>query len=550
MEQAKGLKPASFARGASVMTLGTGISRITGFARTALLASVLGLTAKSMADAFNLANITPNIVYDLILGGVLSSLFIPVFIEYLQTRDEQEAWHVANAIFNITLVVLSIVTVALCVAAPWVIKAQTFLAHGRAQMEADATFLLRFFIFEVMFYGLCAIYTGILNSYKHFTIPAFAPIVNNVVVIATVAIYNFYPNKYLLAVGATLGVVGMALINIPWVRRTGFRYKPVFDLKHPAVRKIGRLAIPVVGYVLINQAGLWVVNILAAQVAGGISAFQYAYIFFQLPYGIVAVSIITALFPTLSEQSVKKDKPRMIQSTSLGIRTTAFIVIPASVGYAILSTPIVRLLLQRLNFGARDTAMLASVLLYFVIGLFFFSFFMLALKVFYSMQDTRTPMIIAGAIIGLNIAVDFIYFYSFKSDVMKVSGLALGNSTAYAAGTVLVWILLTKRLGGLDGKRVASSLSKICAASAVMGAVTWVVAWACEEFIGVRTFPQQLLQVGAAIFAGSAAYLLVAWLLRSEEMQALKRLIGRVLGRKGDGPSAQEVQGSGDTSED
>ncbi|TLM99934.1 murein biosynthesis integral membrane protein MurJ, partial [bacterium] len=280
------------------MTLGTGVSRITGFVRTAVLASVLGLTAKTMADAFNLSNITPNIVYDLILGGVLSSLFIPVFVEYLQTKDEEEAWYVANSIFNITLVVLTVVAVALCIAAPYVIKAQTFLAHGRSQMEAQATFLLRFFIFEVIFYGFCAIYAGILNSYKHFTIPAFAPIANNVVVIVTVIIYNFYPNEYVLAVGGTLGVVAMAMIQLPWVRRTGFRYRLVFDLKHPAVRKLGRLAVPVLAYVLINQIGLWVVNILAAQVQGGISAYQYGYIFFQLPYGIVAVSIITALFPT------------------------------------------------------------------------------------------------------------------------------------------------------------------------------------------------------------------------------------------------------------
>jgi putative peptidoglycan lipid II flippase len=514
------------------MTLGTGISRVTGFIRTAALASVLGLTAKAMADSFNLANITPNIVYDLILGGVLASLFIPVFVEYLQTRDEAEAWHVANSVFNLTLLVLVTISVALCIAAPWVIKAQTFLAHNRAQMEADATFLLRFFIFEVVFYGICAIYTGILNSYKHFTIPAFAPIANNIVVIGTVVIYNFYPNRYVLAIGATLGVIAMAMIQLPWVRRTGFRYKFVIDLKHPAVRKIGRLAVPVLAYVLINQIGLWVVNILASQVKGGISAFQYAYIFFQLPYGIVAVSIITALFPTLSEDSVRKDRKRIVDSTSLGIRTTAFVVIPASVGYAILSTPIVRLLLQRVNFGQADTEMLASVLLYFVLGLFFFSFFMLALKVFYSMQDTKTPMVVAGIIIGLNIAVDFIYFYTFKSNVMKVSGLALGNTTAYVAGTILVWAVLSRRMGGLDGRRVARSFAKILVASAALGGACWVTSWACQKYVGVATFPEQLLQVSASIIVAAAVYVGIALLLKSEEMHALRKLIARFLGRK------------------
>ncbi len=528
------MKKASFARGASMMTLGTGISRVTGFVRTAALASVLGLTTKAMADAFNLANITPNIVYDMILGGVLASLFIPVFVEYLQTRSEDEAWHVANAIFNITLVLLTAVTVALCVAAPYLIKAQTFLAHQRSATIADATFLLRFFIFEVIFYGFCAIWTGVLNSYKHFTAPAFAPIANNIVVIVTVVIYYFYPNRYLLAIGATLGVVAMALVLLPWVRRTGFRYKPVWDFKHPGVRKLGRLAGPVVIYVLINQVGLWVVNILAFQVRGGVSAFQYGYILFQLPYGIVAVSIITALFPTLSEQSVRSEKDRIIESTSLGVRTTAFILIPASVGFAVLSQPIVRLLFQHLNFNAHDTNMLASVLLYFVLGLFFFAVFMLVLKVFYSMQDTKTPMVVAALIIGLNIAVDFIYFYSFKTDLMKVSGLALGNSTAYFVGAIVVWLVLRRRLGSLDGPRVARSLARICVASVAMGAVCWGTAYLMARWVGVGSFGGELLQVTLAIVLASAVYVGASLLLKSEEMHALRTLVARFFKRSQD----------------
>jgi putative peptidoglycan lipid II flippase len=530
-EPGQGLKPASFARGASVMTLGTGVSRITGFVRTAALAAVLGLTAKSMADAFNLANITPNIIYDLILGGVLSSLFIPVFVEYLEKKTEDEAWYVANSVFNITIVLLTVMTVALCLAAPYVIKAQTFLAQSRYRMNADAIFLLRFFIFEVIFYGFCAIWTGILNSYKHFTAPAFAPIANNIIVIGAVAIYYYYPNRYVLAIGATLGVVAMALMLLPWVRRTGFRYKPIWDLRHPGVRKIGRLAGPVIIYVLINQVGLWVVNILAIQVSGGLSAFQYGYILFQLPYGIIAVSIITALFPTLSEQSVRSEKDRIIGSTSLGIRTTGFVLIPASVGMAILSTPIVQLLFQHLNFKERDTNMLASVLLYFVLGLFFFAVFMLVLKVFYSMQDTKTPMIVAAVIIGINIAVDFLYFYSFKTNVMKVSGLALGNSTAYFLGAIVVWIVLWRRLGSIDGPRVARSLVKICVASVLMGAACWATALLIEKTVGVGGFGGQLLQVTASILVSVVVYLAVAHVLKSEEMEALKRLLARFLKR-------------------
>ena len=264
-----------------------------------------------MADAFNLANITPNIVYDLILGGVLASLFIPVFVEYLTTNDEEEAWHVANSVFNLTLLLLVTVSIALCIAAPYVIKAQTFLLHrdaarwrrtrrsccGSSSSRSSST-------------------ASALSTRAYLTPTSTSPYPRSRRSRTTwsssprSASTTSTPSMYMLAIGATLGVVAMALIQLPWVRRTGFRYRPLLDLKHPAVRKLGRLAVPVIAYVLINQVGLWVVNILAAQVEGGISAYQYAYIFFQLPYGIVAVSIITALFPTLSEQSVRADTGR------------------------------------------------------------------------------------------------------------------------------------------------------------------------------------------------------------------------------------------------
>ena len=208
--------------------------------------------------------------------------------------------------------------------------------------------------------------------------------------------------------------------------------------------------------------------------------------------------------------------------------------IPATVGYAILATPIVRLLMQRLSFTARDTEMLASVVLYFVLGLFFFSLFMLFLKVFYSMQDTKTPMIIAAFIIGLNIGVDFLYFYWFKSDVMKVSGLALGNTTAYLVGVVWVGLVLRKRLGGLDGRRVFASMYKICLASAVMGAACWGTSALVQKYVGVASFAGQLLQVTLAILVSVLVYLGAALLFKSEEMHTLKGLVTRFFRRETD----------------
>jgi putative peptidoglycan lipid II flippase len=177
---------------------------------------------------------------------------------------------------------------------------------------------------------------------------------------------------------------------------------------------------------------------------------------------------------------------------------------------------------------------LATTVLYFVIGLFFFSMFMLVLKVFYSMQDTRTPMVIAAVIIALNIAVDFVYFYSFKTDVMKVASLALGNSTAYFVGAIVIWLVLWRRLGSLDGGQIMRSLAKICVASAVMGAACWGTARLVQEWVGVRSFGGQLLQVTLAILVAAVVYVAVALLLKSKEMHALRRLVGRFFRRSQD----------------
>ncbi|MFQ5575216.1 MAG: murein biosynthesis integral membrane protein MurJ, partial [Terriglobia bacterium] len=353
----------SIARATLTMSVLTTLSRITGFGRVMAFAFALGLTSTIIPDSFNLANSLPNIIYELLVGGILTSLFIPVFVEYLETEEREEAFRLASALLNIAIVLMTIVTLVGIVAAPWIIKLYT-PQLGPGKEQALMTFFLRFFIPQIIFYSVAAVFAGLLNSFKKFGPPAFAPVINNLVVITTFLLFRFVPGFGVtgLAIGTTAGVVCMALVQIPSILRTGLRYSFTISLRHEGVRKIARLSLPLFGYVLTNQVGLWIVAVLATPVKGSYAAYSTAFqTFYQLPHGIFALSIITALFPTLAQQKVHNNLESFRQTLSLGIRLIALTVLPAALGYIALSKPIITLTLEHGMFTANDTRTLAAV---------------------------------------------------------------------------------------------------------------------------------------------------------------------------------------------
>jgi putative peptidoglycan lipid II flippase len=544
-----GIEPAArdestvFAKDAAVMAVGTAISRLTGFLRYAALAYVLGLTLRfghtNLPSTYSLANSMPNMIYDLVLGGIIASLFIPVFVEYLSTRSREEAWYVASSLANISMILLAAVTVLGIVASPIIIRLMTLFGSYSAgdvttQVVRDqATFLLRFFVPQIIFYGLSAIFGGLLNSHRHFKAPAFAPIANNLVVIVTVVIFYFLPgprDNYLhlifLAVGTTAGVVAQALVQIPALIRIGVRYSPVLDFKHPAIRKIGRLAIPLLGYVLLWQVGTWFMFALAIQVDGGVPSYQYAQMFFQLPYGIFAVSIITAIFPAMSEHSALHRMSRFKDTVNLGVRSTILIIVPCAVIYLTMSEPIIRFLLEHGFFKAGDTELLAGVLFYFALGLIPYSIDMLLVKTFYSMQDTRTPMIINCFVVAINIGANLLFFRW-----IGVEGLALGFATAYLFSMLIHASVLRIRLGRLGGKRVFATTTKTLAAAAAMAVVIYATQYLITQFYPSPGFWQDLLEMLLPMAEGLAVFFFVAHALGMEELTALKNMLARQLGR-------------------
>jgi putative peptidoglycan lipid II flippase len=362
----------------------------------------------------------------------------------------------------------------------------------------------------------------------------FAPILNNLTVIATFMTFaamagpdRLQPGhvvttgqELVLAIGTTLGVVAMTVALWPSLRSLGFRFRWRRHWRDEAVSRIAQLAKWAAVYVAVNQIGYLIVLMLANGRKGDYSAYVNGFIIFQLPHAIFAVSIFTALLPAMSGRWADEDRDGFRALLARGIRATALIVIPASVGFLVLTEPIVRLLLQHGVAGQASTDRVASVLGFFALGLFFFSLFQLLLRAFYSMQDTRTPALINVAAAAINIGANLLYYLVFG---LGVRGLALGHATGYAFASITALVVIRRRLGGIEGKQVLVGIGRTLIAAAATGLTAWGVATALGDALGTATLGAQLLQVLAAVVAGLLVFVVMALILRIGEVDMVRQ---------------------------
>jgi putative peptidoglycan lipid II flippase len=514
------------------MSIGTVLSRITGLLRLGAIVAALGVAESRLPDTYNLANTAPNIIYELILGGILTSVFVPVFVELLEKEGRERAWQVASAIINLALIVLTAVAIIGIVAAPLLAKFYALRCDGcRVEQAEVLTLLLRLFIPQIIFYGLAAMTAGLLNAHKRFGAPMYTPVLNNLAVIAifiafhqasgTVTLEEVTTQQLLvIGLGTTAGVVLMALSQLPFLRGLG-DYRFTLAIRHPSIRKLARLSVFVIGYVITNQIGYLVVQWLANKQQGGYSAYVAAFTFFLLPQGLFAVSIFTALLPGMSEHAVNERWDQFRDRLSTGIRATFFLLLPAAIGYFVLGEPVVRLL-QRGVMTDRSTELVADVLRVFVIGLLPFSIFQLFLRAFYALQDTRTPFLINCVATVVNLGMNVAFF-----EVLRVRGLALGHAVSYLIGMLLQGRALSARIGGLDLRRVLRSGSKTVVAGAGMGVLVWLSSRWLENTMTFTGFAEQAVGVLVPVLVGVISYLALAYLLRVEEMRQVRSLVGR-----------------------
>lgn len=518
----------SLLRSSGLVALGTSLSRVTGFARLAATTYAIGLGA--LTDTYTLANNTPNMVYELLLGGVLSATLVPVFVHHTEEDDDEGT----SAVISIAAAALIAIVVVGIVAAPWIVRLYTATAEQdvAAEQREVATNLLRLFMPQMLFYGLTAMATAVLNARRRFAAPAFAPALNNVIVTAMLLalprVAGGTPTLpdvrhdgvllLLLGVGTTAGIVAMTVVLLPAVRSSGFRFRWNLDHRNAAVREVGRMSGWTLGYVVANQVALLVVLLLANRQVSGVASYTAAYIFFLLPHALIAVSLMTTVVPELASAWRRDDRDTYRERFSLGVRLMALIVLPAATGYVLLAKPIVGALLEHGALGAQPEAadLVADNLALFGVGLLGYSIYLFTLRGFYALRDTRTPFFLNLGENVLNVVLALAL-----EPMMGVPGLALAYGLAYTVAGVAALAVLRARVGRLDLNRTLRSLARIGVACAVM-AVAVAVA---QRSVGVWPIAQTI----AGVTAGAVAFAAAAVVLRVEEVAALRR---RLLSRR------------------
>ncbi len=518
---------ASILRSVLSISVATVLSRVTGYARWMAQAAVLanGL----VADAYSASILLPSLIYELFLGGILYSIFIPVLVDRITTHGEEDARRLTNALFTLVLplmVVLSIVGIVF--AEPFVRlvtnwQSANVLSTASAEKTLDlAVLFFRIFVLQMFFYGISTIATGVLQAHRHFFLPTFAPVLNNLIVIASFVAYYFLRENdqrlalYVLAFGVTVGAAVMALALVPTMLALGYRPRPQFG--HPALLPTARLAGPMVVLVAASVG----FQLFGAYLATGFEALaelNYAFAIFSLPYGVFVVAIATALMPELSEKYSRRDTDGYRETFSFGLRTMAFVVIPSAVGLISLSEPIVGLLYERLNFDAGATHAVSRLLVVYGAGLLAYSVYFYLVRAFYSRQNTKTPAVLNVAIFLLYAALAY-----GLSRIWEVTGVVLALAMAYTVLALLSLAATRQEIGMIDGRRLLRSLLKILAAGAVM----YVVARTGTLLIGTGSdFAGRLLVLGAVGGASLAVYVAVAFVLRTEELESAFALLRR-----------------------
>jgi putative peptidoglycan lipid II flippase len=523
---------ARLVRSSTTVAFGTLLSRITGLVRVAVLAFAIGQA--TLADAYNLSNTTPNIVYELLIGGVLSATLVPVFVELVERRDDRGT----AAIFTVTMLLLVVLTAVAMVFAPQIARLYALdVAGERRAAQLDVmTFLIRCFLPQMCFYGFTALASAYLNARRRFAAAAYAPVLNNVVVVCALLAFSRVASGpqstwieverirsdtgllLLLGLGTTAGIAAMALVLVPAVLRAGAHLRFVPEWRNAAVIRVVRLSGWTVGYVVANQLALLAVLVLASTGdAGDVSAYQYAFIFFQLPHGLFAVSIMTAATPELARRWTARDVPGMRDDYILGLRYMLLVVVPSAVGLAVLAQPLVSVLVRG-GFDSGDATVTADVLQAFALGLVPFSVYLYTLRGFYAQQDTRTPFFVNLFENGCNVVFALALF-----PVLGVRGLALAYAGAYLLGAVVALGLLARRIGDLTPASAVATAARAALASVALAVGAGVTA----GLVGRDSPERAALAVVAGTVAGGLTYVVTLLAMRSDELRGVVDVLRR-----------------------
>jgi len=526
-----------------VMALGTLASRLTGFLRTFVFVYALGTA--SLANAYNNSNTLPNTIYYLMLGGIFTSVVVPLLVKAAkEDPDRGEAY--AERIYTVGVVALLTVTVVATMLAEPLVNLYGGNIKGTPELDAQHHLMVifaYFFIPQIFFYGMDSLLGAILNTRGRFGANMWTPVINNVVVIAVGGLFVVTEGLHrtsqtispagvkLLAIGTTLGIVIQSIALFPVLRRAGFSMRLRWDLRRAEISQIGHMAGWMLGYVASQWAGNLVAQRVAnaAQAAGGngFSTYSYAWQLFQLPYAVVGISVISALLPRMSGHASDRRYSLVRDDFSTGVRLASVIVVPAAVFLGVLGAPLCEFLFAHGSTSPQQARYIGEVFGMFSLGLVPFMLTQLQLRVFYSFHENRTP-----AIIGMVMLVVGVIGSLIALTVLPPRQVVIGLAAAYVVvtltGAALAWPLLLRRVGSLDGWRITRSLVRMFLAT-LPGLI---FAFVVMNVVGsVLHAPGVMYGLVSTVIGGGGALLLYAICARVLGIEEFRILMRSVTGR-------------------
>jgi putative peptidoglycan lipid II flippase len=498
-------------------------SRVLGLIRDQVLAFFFG--AGDAMDAFRIAFRLPNVLRDLFAEGALSAALVPTFTRAIATGDRAASWRLASNVITILLLISgAFVAAGIMFAEPLVeLYAAGFRdVPGKLELTIRLTRIMFPFLSMV---AVAAVMMAMLNALHRFFIPALSPAMFNVAtILCAVIAVPLAPQLGIdpivaIAAGTLLGGIGQVLLQWPALRREGFRYTPIVELRDPWLREVGRLMVPGVAGLAAVQINLFVNSWLAAGLGtGAVSWLDYAFRLMYMPIGLFGISIATASLPTISGHAANRNDPGIRSAVSSGLRMMLMLNVPATVGLVVLATPIVRLIFERGRFTEADTAATAAALVCYAPGLIGYSAVKLVSPSFYALGNSRIPVIASAVCVAFNVAVNLILVRSLGHP-----GLALGTAAAALLNAGVLLVLLRARLGGLDSRRLLIALVKISLASLAMAAAAYFSERALHGVFGGEGTLAQAARVFGAIGVAMGVLGLFAHLLRIDEFTQLRR---------------------------
>ena len=508
---------AQIARAAGLVMILFVASRALGLLREMVISHQFGTGGD--LDAYLAAFRLPDILFQIVAGGALASAFIPTFAGYLAQDDEAGAWRLASAVINLVLLITAALSILAAWLAPWLIRA--VIAPGfDPERQALTAHLMRLMLVTPAVFGVSGVVMGILNARQHFLLPALAPILYNAGIIAGAMALAPALGVQGLAVGVVAGAFAHLLVQVPGLVRQGMRYRPILGLRNAGVHEVGRLMVPRMLGLAAVQLNFLVNTILASGLVGGsLAALNYAWLLMLLPQGVFAQAVATAAFPTFSAQAAKGERPEMRSTLAATLRAVLYLALPATVGLIVLGGPLVQLVFERGAFTATSTRMVAWALVFFALGLPAHSALEIIVRAFYAMHDTKTPVAIGIAAMGLNVALSLAFIAAFEAmGWMPHGGLALSNSLATTVEMAALLVIVRRRLDGLEGRRMAGSLVRIGLSALLMGVAAGLLAW---FLAGTSAW----LVGGLSIAVGIAVYVGASLLFGTPEPRAVWGLV-------------------------